>query len=158
MEFEHIGLEIRWTWDCDVKTNFKLHSLISPAYPLEGARFGEHFHQLRQRVLRLRLFRDVGDVPGAVTSARRKNCQQTEEEKRNAPAVGHCGDTQSKRKEQKEKSASSLARPISRDSKLTTGGQLAGKSVLTETPGGDVIPHRRRKASSHTVTHNVKFA
>lgn len=58
--------------------------------PLERARFGEHLHQFRQRVLRLDLFRDVGDIREFATdSARRKKRQQTEE--KHAPAtVRHC--------------------------------------------------------------------
>lgn len=58
--------------------------------PLERARFGEHLHQLRQRVLRVDLFRDVGDVREfAADSARRKKRQQAEEEREHAPTGGH---------------------------------------------------------------------
>lgn len=58
--------------------------------PLERARFGEHLHQFRQRVFRLDMLRDAGDVRGAVGFARRKNRQQAEEEREHAPAGEHC--------------------------------------------------------------------
>jgi len=70
-----------------VETEFEAYP---PAYPLERARFGKHLHQFRQRVLRLDLLRDVGDVRGAVGFARRKKRQQTEKEReRRAPVGGH---------------------------------------------------------------------
>lgn len=71
------------------------------AYPLESSRFRKHFDQFRQRVFRVRLFRDTGDIVSA--SVRLGNCQQTDEKYDYVLAAEHRGEKVRERDRQREK-------------------------------------------------------